>query len=1031
MIPNRIARLNSNGTTDTSFDPGAGLDAEGICVNLDAAGQVIAGGSFNMVSGSVRAKLALFEADGTLITGTPTPSATVRSLATQASGEILLGGDFTTVGGTTRNGIARLLPDLSLEAGFNPNASASVYALALQTDGKILVGGNFTTVGETARNNVARLFNGVAANSLYATSASLILWDRTGSNEETQRVTFEIDTGSGYGPLAGTISRNATGWQIIPATPLSGATNNIRATAFPSDSHSSGTHQTLASLAILPEIAITINTVSMTDGASTFSFPTLQAGATSTATVTISNLGLDELTLTSAVTVSGQWEIVSQPTTAIPSLTSVSFDLRFEPASEGPKTGVLSIFSDDPDEATFTVNLEGAATTGPGGLDLTWQPTANKLVRALAKSSDDSIWLGGDFTTLGTTSRPRLARIDKNAVLQAQAATIIPVGTINCIAQLPDGTALVGGQFSTKKLYWVGFAPSGEVTLKTSFDLVIDPVVPAVIPYVNCMAVQADGSVLVGGRFNGIKIGSVTHRGILIRLLFSLGVASIDTTFSAGTTNREVRGIAIQTDGKIVFCNGGNIDPAAPKNEVIRITSVGARDTTFAAQASRGVNGIALDSQGRVFVEGASAYIDGSPAFGVSRLSSSGALDATFTLVPSAALSLLPMVDGTLVVASGAFGTLASASRLEKFLTDGTADISFISPITGTVRTVCSQEDGALLIGGSFVTPSGALTSARIINSAASTALTVVDATKVQWLRSGALPETQVVVFDVSQDSGVTWIRLGQGQRITGGWHLTGTSLPFSGILRARAYIQSAGNSSIMEDQVSFSRLNVSDLIVQVPGTAIVEDNMPATPVSAVAGSILPVTVTLVNTGLAEMTNVVATVTTTPIAGTGRWTIFADPNSTIVAGGKVPMTVNFSPALSDRGLIYAILNIASSVPGLKNPYRITLIGAAVTTPLAVTQAPTLFAGGSVTFNGSFTPNDFTSKAYFRYRLTSETTWINTSSTTLGGFGTAQSLIKAVSGLSAGASYTVQAVIANSSNVTLPVYGALVNFTALA
>ena len=1039
MIPNRIARLNSNGATNLSFSPGAGLDSEGLCVNLDAAGRVIAGGTFNMINGSARAKLAFFKADGTIITGTPTPSATVQTLATQTSGEILLGGDFTSINGTIRNHIARILPNLSLEAGFNPNASATVYALALQTDGKILAGGNFTTVGETTRNNVARLYNGVAANSLYAVNAARIVWDRTGTNEATQRVTFEIDTGSGYGPLAGTISSVATGWQIIPSTPLSGATNNVRATAFPSDSHSSGTHQTIASIPVLPEISVTVNNVPMTDGASTVTFPSLQVGATSTETVTISNIGLGTLTLTSPVTVSGQWVIESQPATSIPSGTNVSFNILFDPASEGVQLGTLSIASDDINENPFTVNLSGEATAGPGGQDLTWQPSAErgKQVRALAKSSNDNVWIGGDFTALGATPRLRLALIKKDTdpispviELQAQAATIIPVGTINCIAQLPDGTALVGGQFSTKRLYWVGFTPTGEVTLKTFFTLVSATGDTAANTYVTCMAVQADGSVLVGGRFGGITVNNVTQKGSLIRIIFSSGVASIDPSFSTGSANQPVRGMALQTDGKIVLTyEASNSGPSA----IVRIASNGDRDATFASLAySVGV--VTLDAQGRVYVLGRFNYTGAPDQSGVGRLSPLGVLDEDFELVPSAAFTLLPMADGTLVVASGSIGTLASTNRLEKFLATGAADSSFVSPITGTVRTVCSQEDGALLIGGLFTTTAGSFTSARIINSSVSASLTVVDSTRVQWLRGGALPETQVVVFDVSQDNGATWVQFakeqqyGQGKRITGGWELTGINLPFSGILRARAYIQSAGNSSIMEDQVSFSGLNVSDLIVQAPGAngqlEIVADNGTAPTVTAVLNNVRSVTITLVNTGLADMSNVVATVITTPtpVAGTERWVLNAEPSSTIVAGGRATMIVNFSPTGSDRGLIYADLNIASSVPGLKNPYRIKLVGAAVTNPLAVIKAVTLFPGGVVELNGSFTPNDLSATAYFRYGLktAAESTWTSTSSTNLSGFGTAQNLMKAVSGLPIGAVYRVRAFITNSSNVTLPV-----------
>jgi hypothetical protein len=465
-------------------------------------------------------------------------------------------------------------------------------------------------------------------------------------------------------------------------------------------------------------------------------------------------------------------------------------------------------------------------------------------------------------------------------------------------------------------------------------------------------------------------------------------------------------------------------------SEVILIDSRGVKDSSFSSSA-KSVEGIALDDQGRSYVLGQFDYTGAPGQSGVGRLSSSGVLDETFTLVPSKATSLLPIVDGTLVVTSIVYGSLISPSRLQKFLSDGTADPSFISPITGSILTVCSQEDGALLIGGSFTANAIPRTSARIINSGASTSLTVVDATRIQWLRSGTNPETQIVVFDVSQDNGATWNRFGQGQRITGGWQLTGINLPFSGILRARAYIQSAGNSSIMEDQISFSGLEVSDLNVQVPGTTIVADNGTAASVSAIEGSVLPVVVTLTNTGLASMTGVVATIKNPPRVGPARWAIDAQPNGTIEAGASTTAIVNFLPVSGDRGLIPAELSIASSVPGLKNPYTITLVGAAISYPIAGNTSVELFASGNVRFTSTFTANDYEATAYFRYKPVSSPTWINTPTTTLTGFGPTQSVNKIVASLSVGVLYTVQSVITNSINVTSPVYGSLQNFTPVA
>jgi hypothetical protein len=45
----RIARLNSNGSLDTSFDPGAGADADVRAIALQSDGNVLIAGGFTLV----------------------------------------------------------------------------------------------------------------------------------------------------------------------------------------------------------------------------------------------------------------------------------------------------------------------------------------------------------------------------------------------------------------------------------------------------------------------------------------------------------------------------------------------------------------------------------------------------------------------------------------------------------------------------------------------------------------------------------------------------------------------------------------------------------------------------------------------------------------------------------------------------------------------------------------------------------------------------------------------------------------------
>src|SRR5204862_3782861 len=104
-----------------------------------------------------RNRIARLNTDGTLDTAfNPNANDFVRSIAVQADGKILVGGDFSganSIGGATRNFIARLDGATGLADSFNPNANSLVLSIALQADGKILAGGSFPGVSGQAGNS--------------------------------------------------------------------------------------------------------------------------------------------------------------------------------------------------------------------------------------------------------------------------------------------------------------------------------------------------------------------------------------------------------------------------------------------------------------------------------------------------------------------------------------------------------------------------------------------------------------------------------------------------------------------------------------------------------------------------------------------------------------------------------------------------------------------------------------------------------------------------------------------------------------
>ena len=160
-----VARVNSDGSLDLTFNPGAGPNDVVRTVVLQPDGKVLIGGDFTYVAqtGYIRNHIARLNADGSIdTTFVPNTGADgpVITVALQADGKVLIGGDFLTVNGNPSfPRIARLNSSGSLDLSFNPGTSADqpVFDIAVQGDGKIVVAGAFTHFNGTPRNYLARL----------------------------------------------------------------------------------------------------------------------------------------------------------------------------------------------------------------------------------------------------------------------------------------------------------------------------------------------------------------------------------------------------------------------------------------------------------------------------------------------------------------------------------------------------------------------------------------------------------------------------------------------------------------------------------------------------------------------------------------------------------------------------------------------------------------------------------------------------------------------------------------------------------
>jgi uncharacterized delta-60 repeat protein len=181
-----IVRLNPDGTRDESlrspvFGPSPDSPNPALVNTVAWAtdGKLLVGGAFTFVDGEPRSGLARVLADGRLdptfvtviendVLGTRA-AGDVRRMAVQADGRIYIAGQFNFVQGSPRRGLARLMPDGSLDSTFDPGTGFSlvfplfedfqgtIVCLQPADGGKLLVGGWFEIVQGQRASRLVRL----------------------------------------------------------------------------------------------------------------------------------------------------------------------------------------------------------------------------------------------------------------------------------------------------------------------------------------------------------------------------------------------------------------------------------------------------------------------------------------------------------------------------------------------------------------------------------------------------------------------------------------------------------------------------------------------------------------------------------------------------------------------------------------------------------------------------------------------------------------------------------------------------------
>lgn len=157
-----LMRLNSDGSRDTTFDTGDGINDAPSVIHVLDDGKILVGGRFTWYDELSANRIVRLNPDGT-------PDATfdfgsgfndvVRTISIQDDGRMMVGGNFTEYQGEEAQYLVRLYRDGSRDRSFTSgfNNWNSVGSTIIQDDGKVLVGGWFTEYNGEPANNILRL----------------------------------------------------------------------------------------------------------------------------------------------------------------------------------------------------------------------------------------------------------------------------------------------------------------------------------------------------------------------------------------------------------------------------------------------------------------------------------------------------------------------------------------------------------------------------------------------------------------------------------------------------------------------------------------------------------------------------------------------------------------------------------------------------------------------------------------------------------------------------------------------------------
>lgn len=579
---NRIVRLLSNGSIDTTFKPGTGFNNWVRTITILSNGKILAGGMFNTYNGNTSVRIARLNPNGSFdasfVTGTGFQSE-VTTILPLANGKVIAMGHFLNYKSTFMNRIVRLVSNGNIDNTFSSGGSfdGGVYSAVIQPDGKIVAVGAFINFDNKVRNRICRL-------------------NSNGSLDTT----FKPEVPYLVSEIIYSIAMQSNGQFIAVGKLLTyhekNGLNNIA--RFNTDgtyerefNYSNGFQVSeVSSFAIQPDQKIIA-------GGTFYSYN----GFVSACVARLHPNGEIDSSFKSSIKHSSAVYTVN-----LQSDGKIIAGGGFVMKDNKPQRSIIRLNTDGTIDTTFKI--------GSG---------VNSLVYTTAIQSDGKIIIGGTFTLFKDSSVIRIVRVFPNGIIDTSFKTGLSFNDIVYKIQIqPDNKILICGRFTKyNNVAYSGIIrllPNGSIDSTFNPGTGISNGFPASgTAFATALTMQSDGKIIMVGNFT--KYNNWTINGI-VRILPN---GRYDSSFSVGPAfDAFPYNVIVQSDGKVLATGRFTTYRTISRNGIVRILPNGMIDQTFnpGTGFNRHTKGLSFHNGERILVGGDFTQYNGACRTRVARL---------------------------------------------------------------------------------------------------------------------------------------------------------------------------------------------------------------------------------------------------------------------------------------------------------------------------------------------------------------------------------------------------------------------------